>query len=193
MKRLLLILILTLSFQSLSKADDIRDFQIEGMSIGDSLLDFFNEDEIKSNLNYKSYNWISQKKFIDFELYNSQKLKMYEGVQITVKISDEKYLIHSIAAGIFYDQTIDVCYSDMKNIVNELKDIFTNAKTEFDKKLDHPTGNGIALSSWFDIDGGSISVMCSDWNKDTEKNLGWTDNLRVEVRTNEFEEWLSYN
>jgi len=193
MKRLLLILILTLSFQSLSKADDIRDFQIEGMSIGDSLLDFFNEDEIKSNLNYKSYNWISQKKFIDFELYNSQKLKMYEGVQITVKISDEKYLIHSIAAGIFYDQTIDVCYSDMKNIVNELKDIFTNAKTEFDKKLDHPTGNGIALSSWFDIDGGSISVMCSDWNKDTEKNLGWTDNLRVEVRTNEFEEWLSSN
>ena len=41
MKRLLLILILTLSFQSLSKADDIRDFEIEGMSIGDSLLESF--------------------------------------------------------------------------------------------------------------------------------------------------------
>ena len=41
MKRLLLILILTFSFQSLAKADDIRDFEIEGMSIGDSVLDFF--------------------------------------------------------------------------------------------------------------------------------------------------------
>ena len=41
MKRLLLILILTLSFQSLTKADDIRDFEIEGMSIGDSLLEYF--------------------------------------------------------------------------------------------------------------------------------------------------------
>ena len=41
MKRLLLILILTFSFQSLTKADDIRDFEIEGMSIGDSLLDYF--------------------------------------------------------------------------------------------------------------------------------------------------------
>ena len=46
MKRLLLVLILTFSFQTPTKADDIRDFQIEGMSIGDSLLDFFNEEEI---------------------------------------------------------------------------------------------------------------------------------------------------
>jgi len=35
-----------LSFQSLSKADDISDFQIEGISIGDSLLDHFKENEI---------------------------------------------------------------------------------------------------------------------------------------------------
>ena len=41
MKRLLLILILTFSFQSWTKADDISDFEIEGMSIGDSLLDFY--------------------------------------------------------------------------------------------------------------------------------------------------------
>ena len=47
MKRLILILILTLSFQSLTKADDIRDFQIEGMSIGDSALDYFNKKEIR--------------------------------------------------------------------------------------------------------------------------------------------------
>ena len=52
MKRLLFILILTLSFQSWTKADDIKDFEIEGMSIGDSLLDFFSLDEIKS---FKAY------------------------------------------------------------------------------------------------------------------------------------------
>ena len=55
MKRLLLILILTLSFQSLSKADDISDFQIEGMSIGDSLLDFYSKDKIIDNFNNNSY------------------------------------------------------------------------------------------------------------------------------------------
>ena len=46
-KGFLLILILTLCFQSFAKADDIRDFQIEGMSIGDSALDFFSKSEIK--------------------------------------------------------------------------------------------------------------------------------------------------
>ena len=47
MKRLLaylfLVLVLTFNFQSLTKADDIRDFEIEGISIGDSLLNFMTE------------------------------------------------------------------------------------------------------------------------------------------------------
>ena len=50
MKRLLIILILTFSFQTLMKADDISDFQIEGISIGDSLLDFFTKNEIKKEM-----------------------------------------------------------------------------------------------------------------------------------------------
>ena len=40
MKRLLLIFIFTLSFQSLTKADDVHDFEIYGLSVGDSLLKF---------------------------------------------------------------------------------------------------------------------------------------------------------
>ena len=50
MKRLLLILILTFSFQTLAKADDIRDFEIEGISIGDSLLDYYTKEQIKKFL-----------------------------------------------------------------------------------------------------------------------------------------------
>ena len=46
MKFFFLCLVLTLSFQSLIKADDIRDFQIEEMGIGDSLLNFFTKDKI---------------------------------------------------------------------------------------------------------------------------------------------------
>ena len=30
-------------------SDDIRDFKIEGISIGDSLLDYFSKDEILDN------------------------------------------------------------------------------------------------------------------------------------------------
>ena len=61
MKRLLLILILTLSFQSWAKSDDIRDFEIEGMSIWDSALDYFSEKEIlsvKQNTQYPNDKFI---------------------------------------------------------------------------------------------------------------------------------------
>ena len=48
MKKLLGIVVLGLLFLSApSYADDIKDFEIEGMSIGDSLLDYFSEEEIK--------------------------------------------------------------------------------------------------------------------------------------------------
>ena len=50
MKLFLSVLILIFSLQSWTKADDIRDFEIEGISIGDSLLDFYSEKEIKQNI-----------------------------------------------------------------------------------------------------------------------------------------------
>ena len=48
MRVFLAVLVLIFSFQSWTKADDIRDFEIEGMSIGDSLLDYFSESEIQN-------------------------------------------------------------------------------------------------------------------------------------------------
>ena len=38
-----------LFFSSLVFADDISDFQIEGISVGDSLLDYFSKKEIEKN------------------------------------------------------------------------------------------------------------------------------------------------
>ena len=48
MKKLLAIVVLSLFLITPSQANDIRDFQIEGMSIGDSLLDNFSEKQIKN-------------------------------------------------------------------------------------------------------------------------------------------------
>ena len=52
MKKLILIFILTFSFQPWTEADDIRDFEIEGISIGDNALDYFKKEEIDSNKSY---------------------------------------------------------------------------------------------------------------------------------------------
>ena len=53
MKKLLYIIILTFIFQSLTKANDIIDFQIEGMSIGDSLTDYFTKKDIRTEKKYR--------------------------------------------------------------------------------------------------------------------------------------------
>ena len=50
MRKILITVILIFGFQSFTKADDIRDFEIEGMSIGDSLLKFYSETEISNQL-----------------------------------------------------------------------------------------------------------------------------------------------
>ena len=49
MRVFITVLVLIFSFQSWTKANDISDFQIEGISIGDSLLDYMTEAEIKNN------------------------------------------------------------------------------------------------------------------------------------------------
>ena len=67
-KRFLLILVLIFSLQSWTKADDIRDFQIEGVGIYESLLNYMTEEEIKNEEEflYKSKKFAStwvKKKF----------------------------------------------------------------------------------------------------------------------------------
>ena len=42
---IILFLVLVFNLQSWAKADDIKDFEIEGISIGDSLLEYFNRNE----------------------------------------------------------------------------------------------------------------------------------------------------
>ena len=45
MRVFIAVLVLIFSLQSWTRADDISDFEIEGMSIGDSLLDYYSKDE----------------------------------------------------------------------------------------------------------------------------------------------------
>ena len=64
MKKFLGILVLGLFLITPSRADDIRDFQIEGMSLGDSLLDYFSESEINNN------SWINSKRSFGRTIYD---------------------------------------------------------------------------------------------------------------------------
>ena len=61
MKKLLILLFSVFLLSSPSVfAEDISDFEIEGMSVGDSMLDFLSEEKIKDNVQdfYKNNEFI---------------------------------------------------------------------------------------------------------------------------------------
>ena len=79
MKKLFIIIIIFISFQSLSKADDISDFQIEGISVGDNLLDHFSKEEInKRDIFY----YPKSKKFVGISFANQNFYKIFKSVQL---------------------------------------------------------------------------------------------------------------
>ena len=107
MRKLLLILILTSSFNTGIKADDVKDFQIEGMSIGDSLLNFFSEKEIKENI-FEDYP--ASDKYKRFFSWKHKSFEVYDGVQVNFKKGDKKYVIKSLTGEIKYKNgNIDEC------------------------------------------------------------------------------------
>ena len=129
MKKLSTYLFLLLfSFQTSSYADDIRDFQIEGMSIGDSLLDFVNEDKILKELerNKDDYDW-TDGKFGDVYIY--EETENYEYTSASVKIKDKKYIIYAVRGMINYED-VNVCFKKQKEISDQIQETFSNAKKQ---------------------------------------------------------------
>ena len=88
MKKLLAIIILSLCFITPTHANDIRDFQIEGFSVGDSLLDYFKESEIKKGIvPFKKTNY----KDNSFSLVGITKnAEVYDRTQFHIKKDDPK-------------------------------------------------------------------------------------------------------
>ena len=191
MKKLSLYLFLILfSFQTSSWADDIRDFQIEGMSIEDSLLDYFTKEYIKNKLGESLYS--NQNEINHVFLLNEPTFNIYEGIQVHFRTNDEKFIIIGIDGFIYFADNFKGCKKKMKEIALELNKTF-NFYEETSSKGAHPgdkTGKSTTLADSFFLDTGSVSVRCYDWSNAMTKKYNYVDHLSVAARTNEFNNWL---
>ena len=86
MRVFITVLVLIFNLQSWTKADDIRDFQIEGMSIGDNLLNHTNTIGItvKDIKSYKLSFFPKSKKFAGISFKDKGNFKTFEAVQFTI-------------------------------------------------------------------------------------------------------------
>ena len=188
MNRLLLILILIFNFQSWTKADDIKDFEIEGMSINKSALYFMTVDEIVNNT--LPYFETKRKYYISSFVGD---LKLYDQVEIYLKSNDDKYYIKTIIAAIFIDE-LDECLKQKKKIVNDLDKIFLDIKKISGSKKHEadPTGHSKHYIDQYNLGyPNHIRVECTQFSKEMI-NAGLAQNsLNVVVMTKEINDWVT--
>ena len=175
-----------LSLQSWSKANDsIRNFKIEGMSVGDSALDYFAKSDIINN----SKNYYKNKKFtkVQNDFYNF--FETYDAVDYHFKTGDKKYILHNLSGVLIYQNNIQECYPKMDEISLSIENNFSYDEKFNKGSFKHSgdsTGKSIITDITYKFKDGYIVILCYDYSKEH----GGQDHLSVAIDTNELNKWL---
>jgi len=123
MRIFIAVVVLILSFQSWTRADDVRDFEIEGMSIGDSLLNYMDENLIKKAINNKDIAYYYEDDFVTISTWDiKEKFKIYNDVGIVLDPNDKKYKIFALQGTLYFkDKDIQKCYKKQNEISEDIK------------------------------------------------------------------------
>ena len=191
MRVFITVLVLVFSLQSISQADDIRDFEIEGMSIGDSLQIYLDNKKIKS---YDIADYFKSDKITSYKTTLSN-FKDFERVDISFYTKDKKKIIISISGLIVLDY--DNCIKQKKEISSSVKEILTGEEYQLQEKTEKhnidKTGKSKTYTDYFYLGAYKknqyqdlIAVQCLDFSEE----LPYTDGLKLYVVKGEFVDWL---
>ena len=201
----LLILLFSLFFLSSPSvfADDISDFEIEGISIGDSLLDYMTEDEILNEIERTKdmYSYLKEPyKYV--EIYMKKDFSIYDNMSFIIENNstnqyvtnkNEKYTILSIRGQIPYVENFNGCIQKRDEISEVLSRMFVNLEMQEHSKSHEadPSGNskmeGFAL---FFPSGDSIQTYCNDWEETFRIKHSQTEGLSVILYSEEVLKWV---
>jgi len=194
MKRLLLIIILTLSFQTLTfraQADDIKDFEIQGISLGDSLLNYASKNVIENKFK-STYPKSDMFYSVDFSSTELNLSGAYTYIGFHLKKNDTKYKIYSIKGMNVYDNDLDACLGKKKTIVNSIQNSLTDSQEIlYENSFDNLFGNSKSYISDFKTKNGFIRIWCTNWDKTWEEKNGWKDTINVDLSNSIFLNWLN--
>ena len=185
-------------------ADDISDFQIEGISIGDSLLDYMTEDEILKEMK-KSTNAYSHLKEPNkyLEVYLFKDFLSYDKISFFVKNNstneyvtnkNEKYTIVFIRGLIDYPEDFDSCIAKRDGVVEVLSEMFQNEDQHEYKGIHRgdPSGNSIidGYIIYFSS-GANIQAQCNNFEETWRIKNNQTEGLSVAILSDEIAKWFS--
>jgi len=201
-KKIFFLIFLIIQFQNISLADDIQKFQIEGMSIGDSALDYFSEAQLEDN----EQGWHNY----SYKEYSTSFMPgkgIYDWFLVSYRNDDYNFKIKALVGGMKkknYDNK--GCNNYLDAITLNVSELFKNAKQENKKKYElttdvsrtYPfTGKSVVTSVSFNFpDDGAIIIACYNMDKKANQvafinsNLNQNDSFRISVRSHEFANYL---
>ena len=193
MKKLILILILTLNFQSWAKADDIRDFEIQGISLGESLLKIFSKEEIQKFIQNENQTNFYPKSKKYFTLSTPSKDKNFKQLNIDLEYLDKNYITYGISQ--YKRMEINECIKEKEEVAKEISNLFSKniAEEKYSQKhrADKSGNSKIYNTDFVFNDGSYIALSCTDWGAEMEEE-GYRDNLDVSVLDADYVTWLMY-
>ena len=184
------VFILFLNIQSWTKADSIKDLDIEGIEIGKKLTNYFNKDEILKNSHFDLYG-SGNNKFVSFFTHEPVNLKSYEQydyLRVTY-LNNGSFLIHSVTGMKDYAKSdMDECYKLQKSIESEFDNQFSNLvkeKDTFPSRYDE-TGESKVTGDYYYTDDGYAEISCYDF----AKHIKIISGIDVSISTEELGDWL---
>ncbi len=191
--------VLIFIFQSFAHADDISDFEIEGMSVGDSLLEYMEEDKIIKEINNDSISYYYKNDYVTISTWDiRENFKIYDDVGIVLKINDSKYEVYALEGTLYMEKKSDInqCYEKQNKITNDLKNSF---EFNFDPEIYFLPKNKLKSHNVstkiidFELNsGGVIRTICFEIKpgvrKNSDRNL-----LYVVVNSSTFWKYLISN
>ena len=186
MRILLIFLILIFSFQSLTKADDIREFEIEGISIGDSLLNFAEEKEILSSISSQQY---PNDKFIIYEADNYLNIEKYDYIGVTTLKDDKDYIVTSVSGSVNY-KNLQECLNLKKEIQNSIEEIIIyDEKEEVKYQMENNDGTIYGVQYYLKPYPFIEAIVINCYHFTTESSR--TRNLSVSANSEIFAKFLT--
>ena len=181
-------LILIISLQSWTKAEDIREFEIEGVSVGDSLMD---------HMSIKQFNIFKKREYEYVHTFatitvKNENLNLYSAVRAYYKIKDKNKIIHAVE-GTTFISNMSECNNLMDKVANEIDETYKNLKSDkdtFNHWADKSNKSKVHQIDYEFNSGDVIAVQCVDWTKKITDENGWKDSFRVTLFDKETAEFL---
>lgn len=174
--------------------NDVSSFQIEGISIGDSALNFLSRSEIIKQTKKNSSQYSNLKRPNEFgEIYilENGKFDVYDGLSMFVKQGDPNFEIRMLRGLIWLD--IKSCLSKRDGIKQEIESVIENfekVENTFNSNRDELLESKMYNINYYLSSGDLITIQCSDWSERMQKEFNYSSGLSVAISTKDFDEWI---